>query len=223
MLTLFRINPSRSFGQLMSRGLLGTALIWIGLAACSPAIPDAQKSNRFVVEPVTITHEVHFPPGETRLSAGEKTRLSRFLATLDQDQAGALFLDGTGALASDRHDAVERYIQATGRRPVARNQRQASLRSDVVLLSLRRNVILPSACLDADGWPVPDLLPANCANELNLLEMVENQRDLLQGRHLGPAPAAPAGDLARQYINRFSGTPAEAGLAKQAPPPRPVR
>lgn len=200
----------------MSRGLLGTALIWIGLVACSPVIPETQRSNQFVVEPVMMTHEVYFPPGETRLSAEEKARLSRFLDSLDQDRAGTLFLDGAGALASDRHDAVERYIQTTGRRQAARNQRQASLRSDVVLLSLRRNVILPSACLDADGWPVADLLPANCANELNLLEMVENRRDLLQGRHLGPAPAAPAGDLARQHINRFSARPAEAGLAEQA-------
>jgi len=75
-------------------------------------------------------------------------------------------------------------------------------------------VLVPDACLapPADSPPspaatmmtiVPELgphLPPGCANAHNLQRMVESQRDLIEGRRMGPAPAAPTARAARQYI-----------------------
>ncbi|MGY2239442.1 hypothetical protein ACW9ID_30905 [Pseudomonas gingeri] len=50
----------------------------------------------------------------------------------------------------------------------------------------------------------PDLsstLPLGCANNLNLLQMVEQRQDLVRGRDTGPTMAAPVGRAARIYID----------------------
>ncbi|TWH00090.1 hypothetical protein L598_001100000060 [Mesorhizobium sp. J18] len=76
------------------------------------------------------------------------------------------------------------------------------------------SILVPDACLGepADSSPqpaqtigtvVPQLgphLPPGCANAYNLQLMAENQRDLVEGRRLGPAPAAPTVRAARRYI-----------------------
>lgn len=75
-------------------------------------------------------------------------------------------------------------------------------------------VLAPNACLaePADTVPspaatdltiVPELgphLPPGCANAYNLQRMVESQRDLVEGRRMGPAAAAPTVRAARRYL-----------------------
>src|SRR5262245_53820425 len=53
---------------------------------------------------------------------------------------------------------------------------------------------VPDACLAyaEEIGPGGERLPAGCANAINLMQMVERERDLHQGRTLGPALAAPA-------------------------------
>lgn len=77
------------------------------------------------------------------------------------------------------------------------------------------SVLVPDACLGepADNPPqpaqtpatvIPQLgphLPPGCANAYNLQLMAESQRDLIEGRRLGPAPAAPTARAARRYIH----------------------
>ncbi|WP_163266841.1 hypothetical protein [Chelativorans alearense] len=77
------------------------------------------------------------------------------------------------------------------------------------------SVLVPDACLGepADNPPlrgatdltvVPQLgphLPPGCANAYNLQRMVESERDLIEGRRPGPAPAAPTVRAARRYID----------------------
>lgn len=77
------------------------------------------------------------------------------------------------------------------------------------------SVLVPEACLTppADSPPspaatrrtvVPELgphLPPGCPNAYNLQQMVESQRDLVEGREMGPAPAAPTARAARRYIH----------------------
>lgn len=77
------------------------------------------------------------------------------------------------------------------------------------------SVLVPNACL---GAPADDdnpnaatsmtivsgtgaHLPPSCANAFNLQQMVENKRDLLEGRRLGRAPAAPSARAARRYLD----------------------
>lgn len=76
------------------------------------------------------------------------------------------------------------------------------------------SVLAPDACLGppADTPPsraatamtiVPELgphLPPGCANAYNLQRMVESQRDLVEGRQMGPAAGAPTARAARRYI-----------------------
>jgi len=47
------------------------------------------------------------------------------------------------------------------------------------------------------------LLPPGCANNLTLLQMVEQRSDLMQGRETGPTMAAPVGRAAQVYIDGY--------------------
>jgi hypothetical protein len=68
---------------------------------------------------------------------------------------------------------------------------------------------VPEACLVPDptdtrmGSP---RLPPGCANNANLLAMVEHKRDVVEGRKLGAAPAAPSARAAQKYIYGSPGT-----------------
>jgi len=66
-----------------------------------------------------------------------------------------------------------------------------------------RYVLVPRACLTPDGTEPPFLgphLPPGCANAHNLQRMAERQSDLVRGRPLGAAPAAPTVRAAQEYI-----------------------
>lgn len=89
------------------------------------------------------------------------------------------------------------------------------------------SVLAPNACLvePADGVPaavthltivseVGPHLPPGCANAYNLQRMAESQRDLIEGRRMGPAAAGPTVRAARQYLY---GNEAPIGGATQEP------
>src|SRR5215472_12842159 len=48
-------------------------------------------------------------------------------------------------------------------------------------------------------------LPLGCANGYNLLHMAEHEGDLVRGRRLGPALAAPSARAAQKYIDGGDG------------------
>jgi hypothetical protein len=84
-----------------------------------------------------------------------------------------------------------------------------------------RYVLVPRACLVADETEPPFLgphLPPGCANAHNLQRMAERQSDLVHGRPLGAAPAAPSARAAQQYIYGEKGIALGGGL----PPTRGV-
>ncbi len=74
-------------------------------------------------------------------------------------------------------------------------------------------VLVPDACLEAPADSakpeagtvhtiVSDTgahLPPGCANAYNLQRMAERQRDLVEGRRMGSAAAAPSVNAARRY------------------------
>jgi hypothetical protein len=65
-----------------------------------------------------------------------------------------------------------------------------------------RHALVPKACLaypDEIG-PGGERLPPGCANAYTLMHMVERKPDLVHGRNLGRAPAAPAATAAQRYI-----------------------
>jgi hypothetical protein len=92
-----------------------------------------------------------------------------------------------------------------------------------------RAVTWPEACLTPDPTAEPILgetLPPGCANAYNLLRMTEHQEDLVRGRKLGAAPAAPAVRAAQKYIYGGEG-PLGAGVSPTggvtATPPDPSK
>jgi hypothetical protein len=74
----------------------------------------------------------------------------------------------------------------------------------------RPGILLPDACIiekreELKGWtwPVPEIdpeIPPGCANAANLQQMAERESDLVEGRRLGAAPAAPTVRTAQKYI-----------------------
>jgi hypothetical protein len=72
-----------------------------------------------------------------------------------------------------------------------------------------RWVLVPKACLVPDATEPPFLgphLPPGCANTYNLQRMAERKSDLVHGRPLGAAPAAPTARAAQEYIYGTKGT-----------------
>ena len=91
-----------------------------------------------------------------------------------------------------------------------------------------RWVLVPKACLVPDATE-PTLLgphlPPGCANAHNLLRMAERKSDLVYGRPLGAAPAAPTARAAQEYIygtkdTLGGGLPRAPGTAPTAPGPQ---
>jgi hypothetical protein len=65
-----------------------------------------------------------------------------------------------------------------------------------------RHELVPEACLTPDptDTQLGPRLPPGCANNANLLAMVEHKRDVVHGRKLGAAPASPSARAAQKYI-----------------------
>ena len=66
-----------------------------------------------------------------------------------------------------------------------------------------RWVMVPKSCLVPDATEPPLLgphLPPGCANAYNLQRMAERKSDLVHGRALSAAPAAPTARAAQEYI-----------------------
>ena len=83
-------------------------------------------------------------------------------------------------------------------------------------------VLVPEACLNPDlsdtglGGP---RLPPGCANNANLLAMVEKKKDLVAGRPLGPGQGGPPARAADAYLSASpgSGTPFSTSIQNPAP------
>lgn len=149
--------------------------------------PDTQG---FLLQPISATHEVRFLPGEFRIAVEEKERLQAFIEELDPKDEADLWVDSAGDHAMQRSISVRHALEHLGRTDVAEGASPG--RNDVVTVTARRQVVLPKSCLDPSAWPDPRLLPASCANMLNLIASVENQGDLIQGREPGMASGSAA-------------------------------
>ena len=72
-----------------------------------------------------------------------------------------------------------------------------------------QTLFVPDACrrVTEEGQPVDERellpLPPGCANNANLLQMVERRGDLRRGRQSGPTLAAPVGRAAQSYLEGF--------------------
>jgi hypothetical protein len=81
-------------------------------------------------------------------------------------------------------------------------------------------VLVPDACVTPDPTAAivnGPLLPPGCANAYNLQRMAEREHDLVKGRKLGRAPAAPSARAAEKYLNGAEQGPLGASAAGTQP------
>ena len=117
-------------------------------------------------------------------------RLKRSLPTL---LAGALMLSVLGG--------CQTHLEPVSYSPDYR----AMTRADGRVELLPVECLKPSAedTFDTDEEQFVPLLPPGCANNLTLMQMVEQRPDLMQGRASGPTMAAPVGRAAQVYIDGY--------------------
>lgn len=208
------INP-------ISTLLVGSAASLLAvLFACTPEpeLLPAPRPSAFTEKTVELRHTVQFEPGRSSLSRTERQRLEHFLSTADPKTEGVLALTlapketaKAEALVDALEDAGRDRIQLFDAMP-ARDQ---------AIVAIRHRIIVSTHCSDGDAWEHAllspgETLPLGCSGDLNLQAMIEEPRDLVQGRDLGPAPARPVIDLARRYLSRHALDPA--APTEEAPP-----
>ena len=179
---------------------LSMALAVAGLTGCVAEMPSPPGSDRFLVEPIRLTHRVTFADGTSALGEAEQDQLAAFLDETDPDQRADIYLDARGSEKNGRIDAVAAALGAFGRQSAGSGGGDSSEHG--VTVTLLQDVILPEACLSGDDWPDPNLPPASCTQALTLVRMVENQDDLLRGRDMGPAQSATAANAALRHLRQ---------------------
>lgn len=215
------------FGRRRAKIALSLAVAAFGIAGCTATMPSPPGTDRFLVEPIRLTHRVTFADGSSDLGAAQHYELSAFLDESDPERRGDIYLDARGPERNGRIDAVAESLGVLGRESLGGGGGEGSAHG--VTVTLMQDVLIPEACLNSDGWPHPDLPPASCTQALTLVRMVENQDDLLRGREMGPALSATAANAAaRHYGERVPPKPVEERPANVDPqktpqlPPEPL-
>jgi pilus assembly protein CpaD len=193
----------------MKRALFVPLLFATALAGC--AEPDADiavvdPGKQITVERVRVQFAPAYSPGVSDLPVVETRRLQTFLdharmrpndrayvAASDGDPLAAARIAKLSALLARRGIGTERVPAPAG-----------GVQPNHLMLMVDRYVATPPACPDWSGSPATphfNTPSANfgCATQTNLSLMVDNPRDILIGRNLGPADAEPAIDSVRRY------------------------
>ncbi len=182
----------------------GLALLMIlaaaGLTGCVAEMPSPPGNDRFLVEPIRLTHRVTFAKGDAALGEAEHDQLATFLDEADPDRRADIYLDARGDEKNRRIDVVAAALGGFGRKSAGAGGGDGSEYG--VTVTLLQDVILPESCLSGDDWPDPSLPPASCTQALTLVRMVENKDDLLRGREMGPAQSATAANAALRHLKR---------------------
>ncbi|MEM8951859.1 MAG: hypothetical protein AAGC99_21310 [Pseudomonadota bacterium] len=179
---------------------LSIAFVAVGLMGCVAEMPSPPGNDRFLVEPIRLTHRVTFASGADELNPAEQHQLAAFLDETDPDGRADIYLDARGPEKNGRIDAVAGALSEIGRQSAGAGGGEGS--EFGVTVTLLQEVVLPEACLNSDGWPDPRLPPASCTQALTLVRMVENQDDLFRGRELSPARAETAANAALRHLQR---------------------
>jgi pilus assembly protein CpaD len=165
------------------------------------------------VEQIPVRHVVQFLPGADIMTATDRVALASFLAGNGIGRGAQVAVatvnpgpDSTRVAA--RLEAVSSTLNRMGVATVSQppTMDAGAAQSDAVLVVAYKLAVLPQEC---PGYTTPVMLDeANrpvfswgCSTAANLGLMVEDPRDLLDGRDLAPAD----GEAARQAIQRYRG------------------
>lgn len=136
---------------------------------------------------------MRFAPQTVALRAGESVELAGFVNAFGVEPGDTVVVSGAGQLSAERRQLIAQELAAYGY-PDIRFDHDGPV-GDRVRVTLERTTYMPTACTREGVVGTPNdvvLLPHRCANDLNLARMVVDQRDLVEGRRLGPAPASTA-------------------------------
>jgi pilus assembly protein CpaD len=168
------------------------------------------------VEKVPVRHVVRFLPGANIMTATDRVTLVGFLAASGIGQGSQVALSVVsptaegGARQASRLQAVaatlnQMGVAATAQPPtIAPDVDIAGAQPDDIVVVAYQLAVLPPACpgynapvvLDESGRPVSSW---GCATAANLGMMVEDPRDLAEGRTLAPADGEEGALVIRRY------------------------
>lgn len=170
------------------------------LSGCAAEVPPTPGTDRFVAEPIRLTHHVVFADKGDEITSAQQYELAKFLDEIDPDRRAEVFLDATGPLKDDRVESVAGFLQELGWESAGGGGGHGVEQG--VTVTVLEDVILPEACFNSDDWPDPRLPPASCTNALSLVRMMEEPDDLVSGRTLSPSMSARAAAAAVALMKR---------------------
>lgn len=206
----------------------GWLLLAAGCELAAPPLPSGESPPAPHSAEVELNHTVYFATDSASLATAEEAALRRFVASLDERliveqivvghadvRAGDAYND---ALSARRAAAVLEVMEEAGlespapsrhalgeRFPVAADDEATGWRLSRRVEVLVRGLILAEpACPD---WSRPsaamaDNLPTSnfgCATTVNLMRMVADPRDLVEGAPLGPADGTREAAAVHRY------------------------
>ena len=193
----------------MKRGLLVPMLLATALAGCAAQEMDVapvETPKTINVERVRVQFSPAFAPGSSELPVVETRRIESFIdqARLRPNDRVYVAPASGDPLAAARMAKVAALL---ARRGIGMDQvapPASGVQPNHLTLLVDRYTATPPACPDWSGSPMTphDNVPGGnfgCATMTNLSLMVDNPRDLMIGRDLGPADADPAIAAVERY------------------------
>lgn len=165
----------------------GMAVVLLWLSACAPERPPTPQ-RLFVKQPLERSLLVRFEDGKSQVGEEERSRLLAFARRNDLAGARLVVLEGGRPDGKERRDAVEKLLLAAGARADSLLKMDGAAPADSLRVILHSDSYLAADCLGEAGLG-PDAWVPGCANESNLIHMIETPEDLLRGRDIGPGSA----------------------------------
>jgi pilus assembly protein CpaD len=181
----------------------------LALAACGgkPAADIAPPNpvSSLHVDRVRVQYAAAFAPRSAELPPTEAMRIETFLdhAGLRPDDRVYIASPNGDSMAAARVGQIKALLARRGVGTVA-IEPPAGLAPDHVVVLADRYVVTPPACPDwsdsgATGHTNVPNSNFGCATLNNFVLMVDNPRDLVTGRTLGPADAEPSIEAIERY------------------------
>ena len=189
-------------------GIVAAARFGIGLGGCLPINEwhPSETDRRGSVDVVKMDHRVLFAADAATFSAKERSRLDRFVDTVDLGYGDivTVAMMGDSAMTRRRAQLVRAHLAARkiSSQLVARQPGDGE--AGAVAVSVSRHVLTPPQCPDWTKNATQDIYSSTtsnfgCATAQALSVMAANPGDLVQGRPPGPGD----GEAEARGVRRF--------------------
>ncbi len=206
--------------------LSGSILLALPLASCggAPDLPPAEMPKAIHVEHVRVQYDAAFATGTADLPPAQAAGLDNFLDRSHVRPSDPVYIATAAGdpLAAERAGRVALLLARRGLAAVSIAPPPSGVLPNHVLVLADRYVATPPACPDWSDDPSgshSNVASSNygCATMTDLSLMIDNPRDLVTGRELGPAAGDPAADAVARYrtgtVKTFGGGAASGSAA----------